>query len=695
MFKCLPQILLLCTLTLMTLSAKTIHVNANAAPGGDGSAAQPFQSIQKAVRQAGAGDTVEVEAGLYREDVRINQGGAPDAPLTVRAAKGERVIITGADPITGWQAEGDGVYVAEIDWPARQLTVGGARLELARWPADGRWMDVTADKDDGREITFSAPDDDWTPQGNDMFLFGYRFSHAIFIEGPIQQVMINGDNSAVQSKPLSKNRKLLETGDRFQIINPSNARLRLGQWTYQDLGEGRTRLRFRPENPGDLDRTEAPRRRAAIQVTTHQGDISHLRIRGFELSAGVQTNLIVRGAKDLLIEDCVSYGSSLYHAANIDNSEGVTIRRCIFAAAGTSGLAIRATKDFTVEHCEVAWNDVDGLTIAGNPRTKVTVRNFTVRENYIHHHIFAAHPDNMQYYSDVAEGVVENNLITYTNQGLMTSDTERVTLRGNVFLGAMARHLILGHKSANEWTVEGNTFALAHFGGVGVTGTGSTFEANIFYDATLGDFNEIASANYDLFFDNQGGDVFFTNKNDEYTGYKTAEAIYASTGLEQYGRVQNPQFRNAPVGVFRVLGQGQSSATRLKVRNQVPRHSSVGDHIEIDGDGVARRVTNIEDEYFSIEPALPTPPLRTSLVTIWSDPANLQIDTRPRPGSPALTAGPEGKPVGAQLEIAAYQRGDFNGDGQRDLPELSPEFNATLASAVAKIIPYRGLDPEK
>lgn len=690
----LPHFLFISLFALASLSAKTIHVDNDAGPDGDGSAAKPLQSIQLAVRQAAPGDIVEIAGGLYREDVRIMNGGAPDAPLTIRAADGERAVITGADQITGWKEESEGVYVVETDWPVRQLTVGGERLALARWPADGGWLEVSADKNKGREITFKAPEEDWAPQGNDMMLFGYRYSHAIFIDGRIQRVVVNGENSETHSEPAANGRLLLETGDRFQIINPSNARLGPGQWTYEDIGNDHTRLRFRPRSPADLERTEAPRRRAAIQVTSHEGDVAHLVIKGLELSAAEQTNLIVRGAKDLLIEDCVSYGSSLYHAANIDGCENVTIRRCIFAAAGTSGLSIRATKNFTVEHCEIAWNDVDGLTIAGNPRTQENVRDFMVRQNYIHHHIFAAHPDNMQYYSDVADGVVEENLISYTNQGLMTSDCDRIILRGNVFIGAMARHLILGHESANDWTIERNTFALAHFGGVGITGIGSKLEANLFYDATLGLFNDIEGANYDFFFDSHGGDVFFVNKG-EYQGYKTAEAIFESTGFEQYGRVENPQLNNVPQGVFRVRGQGLSTTTRLKTENKVPAWLQVGDFVEIDGDGISRRVTAIEDQFLVVEPALPSTPLRTSLVTCWKSKTNLQVDTRPQAGSPALTAGPQGGPVGSLIDVQAYQHGDFNGDGQRDLPDLSPEFEATLASAQAKIIPYRGLAPIK
>ncbi len=79
-----------------TVVAHAIYV----APTGDdanpGTRQQPLRTIQVAVDQAQAGDTVYVRQGVYHEVVTIKNSGRPDQPLTVAAYPGERPVIDGA-----------------------------------------------------------------------------------------------------------------------------------------------------------------------------------------------------------------------------------------------------------------------------------------------------------------------------------------------------------------------------------------------------------------------------------------------------------------------------------------------------------------------------------------------------------------------------------------------------------------------
>src|SRR5262249_44342201 len=52
----------------------------------------PDQSIQAAVDRANPGDTIVIHAGTYRESVKIKRDG-----ITITAAPGDRVILSGAD----------------------------------------------------------------------------------------------------------------------------------------------------------------------------------------------------------------------------------------------------------------------------------------------------------------------------------------------------------------------------------------------------------------------------------------------------------------------------------------------------------------------------------------------------------------------------------------------------------------------
>ena len=60
----------------------------------DGSSATPFKTIQRAVTQAVAGDTVWVRGGVYPERVSMaGKVGTADRPITIRSARGESAVI--------------------------------------------------------------------------------------------------------------------------------------------------------------------------------------------------------------------------------------------------------------------------------------------------------------------------------------------------------------------------------------------------------------------------------------------------------------------------------------------------------------------------------------------------------------------------------------------------------------------------
>ncbi len=75
------------------------------------------RSIGDAISHLGAGDTAIIHGGVYREQVTVDRSGQPDKPVTIRAATGEFVVVTGADRITEWQTDDDNNGVFWTDWP--------------------------------------------------------------------------------------------------------------------------------------------------------------------------------------------------------------------------------------------------------------------------------------------------------------------------------------------------------------------------------------------------------------------------------------------------------------------------------------------------------------------------------------------------------------------------------------------------
>jgi alpha-N-arabinofuranosidase len=80
------------------------HVSLHGKDDQDGSAARPLRTVAAAAARAHAGDTITVHEGIYRERVAPPRGGVSDTRRIVyQAAPGERVELTGAEIITGWE----------------------------------------------------------------------------------------------------------------------------------------------------------------------------------------------------------------------------------------------------------------------------------------------------------------------------------------------------------------------------------------------------------------------------------------------------------------------------------------------------------------------------------------------------------------------------------------------------------------
>lgn len=88
----------------LSLPAKEYHVSMVGDDSNNGSEKSPFRTIARAAREAYPGDVVTVHAGVYRERVIPPRGGVSDEKRIVyQAAPGEIVVITGSEPVTGWQ----------------------------------------------------------------------------------------------------------------------------------------------------------------------------------------------------------------------------------------------------------------------------------------------------------------------------------------------------------------------------------------------------------------------------------------------------------------------------------------------------------------------------------------------------------------------------------------------------------------
>ncbi|HSC55361.1 MAG TPA: right-handed parallel beta-helix repeat-containing protein [Phnomibacter sp.] len=91
------------------------HVSVNGDDRNDGSSKRPFKTIMAAANKAIPGDIITVHAGVYRETVAPPRSGeSPSKRITYQAAKGEKVIVTGSELVTGWTREQNDTWKAII-----------------------------------------------------------------------------------------------------------------------------------------------------------------------------------------------------------------------------------------------------------------------------------------------------------------------------------------------------------------------------------------------------------------------------------------------------------------------------------------------------------------------------------------------------------------------------------------------------
>lgn len=124
------------------MPATTWWVDAAASPGGAGDQANPFKTINAAAAVALAGDTVLIRGGTYRETITPAHSGVAGAPIVYQAYQNEKVVVSGADLVSGaWSNYAGQVYSINLsgalnarDFGTDQVFVNGRMMIWARWP---------------------------------------------------------------------------------------------------------------------------------------------------------------------------------------------------------------------------------------------------------------------------------------------------------------------------------------------------------------------------------------------------------------------------------------------------------------------------------------------------------------------------------------------------------------------------------
>ncbi len=164
-----------------------VATNGSDNPPNDGSIANPFATISRALQEVQSGDAIVLREGIYYQgDIDISLSGSETAPIIIQSFPNETAVLDGADPSTfSWTALGNGVYSTVVNVPNTHLvTANGQRLypyqsysdlQSLSWGIPGFYADGTT--------VYVHLDGDEDVNPNDAFMIVSRYNKAFEMNG--------------------------------------------------------------------------------------------------------------------------------------------------------------------------------------------------------------------------------------------------------------------------------------------------------------------------------------------------------------------------------------------------------------------------------------------------------------------------------------------------------------------------------
>lgn len=150
----------------------TIYVSATGNDNNTGlDASSSFKTLERALeamRQTDGADTVYIGGGTYYAKDALELTSA-DSGSSFIAMSGEKVVISGGTPVTGWTEGANGVWTAHVDAEdVRQFTIDGVKQTESRFPdvdpddpIQGGWLwaqDLPSGYDPQRSMAYNPSD---------------------------------------------------------------------------------------------------------------------------------------------------------------------------------------------------------------------------------------------------------------------------------------------------------------------------------------------------------------------------------------------------------------------------------------------------------------------------------------------------------------------------------------------------------
>jgi hypothetical protein len=380
-----------CSFSAAFLAAADYHVSPSGSDSAAGTLAAPFRTIQRAANVAVPGDTVFIHAGTYRETITPAASGTAAAPIVYRNFNDDLVVVSGADPVSGWSLDSGAIHSAPL--PADffvsttnqslQVFADGEMLTLAKWPdtttraeayPSGVVPPVTLSTPAKSTITAfvsktrdtatnwttgvvadtalpARPDDAFA--GAKIFFqpdnkaWSWTFSGEVIASSGTQLTFRTRNNSGTDG-----NGAAYKVGARYYLFDKAEFLDTPGEW-FHDRAAGRLRL-WLPDSGDPATRViEVKKRDYAFNLSNR----SHITIRGLRLFAATVTTDTAAGGDALGYDAAGNVRYPWRPAGTTAASTGVTLQ----------GLDVRYPNHFidVSGHFFLQWGCNTGIVLSG------------------------------------------------------------------------------------------------------------------------------------------------------------------------------------------------------------------------------------------------------------------------------------------------------------------------------------------
>ena len=368
------------------------------ATGADG----PFKTLARATESLAPGDQIVLRGGTYRECLDLEHRGTAERPLRITNYADEPVVLSGAELVTEWEPEGDGVFAAQVSVaePDRlSVFLDGEQLTEARWPSNEgtRFRPTLATVEEGSTeaiVDPAIPDADWT--GATIWCGGgsewiYWASEVTTFDASTHELSVSaspdhGDYGGYINSEFAEH-YVPRTGNNYVLMGVPAALDAPGEWCYTPSD---ATLRIIPPagvDPRDVS-VEISRRDHVIDVS----GCANVHIEGIDTFAGG----IVSGTSTKAV-----------------HFEGITSRHIGHSYRGTDlpTIDLRGSNN-QIRDCDFGYSAGSVLTLAG--------ADHEVINSHIHHGNYAARFGAGTLAISGTGHVVSHNTVSHAGRDLVT-----------------------------------------------------------------------------------------------------------------------------------------------------------------------------------------------------------------------------------------------------------------------------------